>query len=109
MSQTVICGIDVASADIIIPGGEGERLGNRVMIEAVKKAHEVPGYELARFGMLTDYIDLILLVRRPDIGDEVFPVEHQSGIVLADGNRDFRPVVVSLAPVGGGPVRIQVV
>src|SRR5205807_4511025 len=40
---------------------------------------------------------------------EALPFEHEARIVRADGNRDLGPVVVSLAPVGGGPLRIQIV
>src|SRR5205085_9635531 len=80
MGESVVCGINVAGANIIIPGRKGERLVDLVMIESVKESHEVTGNELAWLDVLTDYIDLILLVGSPGIGDEAFPLEHQPGI-----------------------------
>ena len=109
VGEAVVCGVYVPRADIVIPGSKGERLADDVVIEAIEKSHEVAGDELPRFGVLADRVDLILLVGSPGSGDESFPVEHQSGIMLAHGNRNFSPVVVGLTPVRGSPVRVQVV
>src|SRR5260370_42366288 len=65
--QSVPCRIEVATADVVIPGNEGERLGDPGMIEAVEPAHEVSSNELARLAAGSNDLDLCLLVAGPSV------------------------------------------
>jgi hypothetical protein len=59
-----------------------------------------------RVRVFADGVDLVLLVRSPGVGDEALPIEHQTGIMAANRDGNFNPVVVGLAPVGSRPVRV---
>jgi len=78
------------------------------MIDAIEVvSHEVAGDELMGIAHSANCVNLSLLIRGPRISDEPLPVQHQAGVVLANRDRDFAPVVVGLAPIGSGPVFVQ--
>ena len=106
--ETFAIDAHVAGANVVVPRRDGEGLAHDVVIEAVEKSHEIRGDELARIGMRADRIDLGALENIPFGGAEAIPIEAQAGIVIADGDGNFRPLVVGLAPVGGGPVSVEV-
>ena len=108
MHQSVPIGIEVAGTDIIVPRNKRERLGDAVMIEAIEPTHKVSGDELTRLCTGTNGVNLRLLIARPAIGNEIFPFEHQSWIGALLRNRNLAPVVVGLAPVSSGPMRVEV-
>ena len=62
MREAIAVGIYVASANIVVPRGKGERFGDRVVIESVEEAHEVAGRKLARVRVFADGVDLVLLI-----------------------------------------------
>ena len=80
------------------------------MIEAVEPAHKIvrnPGC----FGdVRANAVDLQLLIGAVGVGDEVLEFQPQPRVMPArnrEGN--LVPVEVGLAPVGGGPVCVEVV
>ena len=66
-------GVEVAAADVVIPGGEVEILRDGVVVEAVEPAHHVGGDELVRIGVGADDVELIFLIAAPGVGDEALP------------------------------------
>src|SRR2546429_7076664 len=108
VADAVLVGIKMPGGDVIVPSNEREGTRYRVVIEAIEGvAHEIAGDELARIGKRADGTDLILLIARPGKGDEAFPIQHEAGIVRDVGDRDFSPIVVGFAPVGGRPLLIE--
>ena len=51
IGRTIFVLVDVTLADVIIPGGQIEILGDGVMIVAIKPAHHIGGDELAGCGV----------------------------------------------------------
>src|SRR5579859_1215439 len=103
MTDAVGIGIKMPGTDVIIPGDKGKRVGDDEMIETVETvAHKIPRNELTHIDERTHGVNLILLIAGPREGDEAFPVEHQAGVVRDIGDGNFRPVVVSLAPIRSG-------
>ena len=110
MRQPVVGGIDVSGADVVIPRGEGQRLGDRVVIEAVEESHEVAGHKLARIGMCANRRQSDSAGRTSRWRDEMFPVQHRGRDCDSPmGMGILAPVVVGLAPIGGCPVLVQAV
>jgi len=94
---------------VIVPGSKRQRPGNRVVIEAVEKSHQVSGDKLPLLRLRANRIDLILLVTHPRVGNKVFPLQHQPGIIPFFRNGNLTPRIVSLAPVRGRPVLVQTI
>ena len=109
MRQTVVGGIDVATAHVVIPRSESQRLGDLVVVESIEEPHQIPSDELTRVGMFANHINLVALVFVPCLAHEVLPLEHETRVMAPNWDRNFGPVVVALAPVSGGPVVVQVV
>ncbi|OQA46003.1 MAG: hypothetical protein BWY52_01008 [Chloroflexi bacterium ADurb.Bin325] len=99
----------VARAHVVVPRGHVQIFVERIVVEAVEPAHEVVGDPDALAQLRAQRIDLHLLVLAIALGDETLPVEHQPRVVVADRRGDLLPVGVGLAPVGGGPARVQLV
>ncbi len=79
------------------------------MVVAVEEAHHVGGDELALVRVGAEDVELILLVAAPGVGDEALPAEEEAGVAAGGLDGNLRPVVVGLAPVGGGPAGVEVV
>ena len=82
-------GVEVAGADVVVPGGEVEVLGDGVVIVAVEEAHHVGGDELAGVGVGADDVELILLVAAPGVGDEALPAEEEAGVAVGGLDGDL--------------------
>src|SRR5271166_2759763 len=58
--------------------------------------------------MRADDVDLIRGIALPGIAYEALPLKKQGGIFIVASDRDLVEGVVGLAPVGGGPVLVEV-
>ena len=94
--------------DVVIPGCKVEVLGNSVMIEGIEPSHHVRGDLLPGIGVGANGVNLIALVTAPCITDKLLPLQEQAGISGAHWNRNLRPILIGLAPVGRRPARVQV-
>ncbi len=99
----------MALADVVVPGGEGEVLGDVVVVVLVEEAHHVRRDELVAVGVRADDVELVLLVAAPGVGDEALPAKEKGGVAVGGFDGDLGPVEVVLAPVGGGPAGVEVV
>jgi len=84
-------------------------LRDGVVIVAVEEAHHVGGDELATVRVGADDVKLVLLVAAPGVRHEALPTEKEARVAVGGFDGDLRPVVVGLAPVGGGPFVVEVV
>src|SRR5882672_7462539 len=106
MSEAILIKIKMSGAHIVIPGNKIQRLTQDVVIVAVKEAHEIGSDELTRVSVFADDINLNALILVVLVSHEAFPLQHECGIMGADGNWNLAPVVVGLAPVGSRPTRV---
>ncbi len=93
--------------DVPVPGGEIQVTGQRVMVKSAEPAHEIVrnpggGGELRAERIHLQFLEILI-----GAGDKAFEGQHQAGVVRPNRQRNLRPVVIGLAPVGGRPMRIE--
>lgn len=101
--------LDMALADIVVPGDEIEFAADLGSVEAVgpPQSAEIRGDELTWRDGLTQRFDLIPLEAEPRIGNVAFGVQHPARIAALCVERDLRPGRVCLAPVRCRPGTVE--
>ena len=101
--------VQMAASDVVVPRRQVQLRAQRVVVEDVVPAHEVAGDELAGIAVGADDLDLNVLIVLERVRDEMLEFDQQAGIHSRRAQGNLAPVGVSLAPVVGRPVVIQVV
>src|SRR5208283_1523722 len=102
VGEAVLRGVEMALANVVVPGGEIEVLYHSVVVVAIEPAHGVGGDEFGWVRVGAQYFELIFLVAAPGIADEAHPAQQQTRIAVTHLEGNLVPGSVTLAPVGGG-------
>ena len=97
----------VAVGNVFVPGRDVQRAMHVVVIEPTVPVHGVGRNELSRVGVLPDGLYLVVDITRPGVADKALPVQQQTWILVLRVHGHLIEVVVGLAPIGRGPVSVE--